>query len=292
MTARRLSSVIRPERCCILHGGPGGWPFDPIAKQLGDALWIDISETPRDYNYLLFVDQFDESNCGELFISLQSMRWAADKRLLAERFATHGVPTPQTFLVDSLDEAHHIRLTHPQIEWCLKYPTGCGASGHRMLTDGMTLPKSWPHPLIVQEFIRMPRPEVYRLYGAGHELFGWIARRFPDGAKTSEWVAHARGARYQRVGEPPIEAMNAARSALEAVELFDTFGCVDLLQRSSGEWVVLEVGTDGLFNHVDRELDVAELETELQRRIAEAFWTPIGWRPWGDGEWVPRTATF
>jgi len=36
------------------------------------------------------------------------------------------------------------------------------------------------------------------------------------------------------------------------------------------------VGTDGLANHVDRALGDAEMESELQRRIAEAFWKWVG----------------
>jgi hypothetical protein len=36
--------------------------------------------------------------------------------------------------------------------------------------------------------------------------------------------------------------------------------------------VVLEVGTDGLYNHVDRELNIPRLEAELMERIAAAFW--------------------
>ena len=57
-----------------------------------------------------------------------------------------------------------------------------------------------------------------------------------------------------------------------AAQLWDSFGCVDLLHKPTGEWVVLEVGTDGLFNHVDRDVGDAELQGELHRRIAAAFW--------------------
>ena len=37
-------------------------------------------------------------------------------------------------------------------------------------------------------------------------------------------------------------------------------------------WVALEVGTDGIVNHVDRELGDPELEAELIERISRAFW--------------------
>ena len=52
----------------------------------------------------------------------------------------------------------------------------------------------------------------------------------------------------------------------------ESFGCVDLLRRPAGEWVVLEVGTDGLFNHVDRDLGDATIGNEILRRISAAFW--------------------
>ncbi|MBY0527216.1 MAG: ATP-grasp domain-containing protein [Gemmataceae bacterium] len=279
---------MKPETCCILNGGGGAWAFASLALQLSDALWVDVSETPRDYNYSLHLDDIDPAACGELFISIHAMQLAADKRLLAERFASEGVPTPETRLINSLAEAESIVAEEPGREWCLKFPTGCGGSGHRMLTPGMALPKDWPLPLVVQEFVRLERPEVYRIYGAGGQLFGWVARRFPAGTKPSAWVAHARGARYELAGEPPAEAIVAARSALESVGLLGSFGCVDLLSKPSGQWVVLEVGTDGMYNHVDRDLGLPELELTIQRRVAEAFWSRADWRPWGSEAWRPR----
>ncbi len=281
---------IGVDSCCIVNGGGGAWAFTSLAQQLGSALWIDVSEKPRRYNYLLFMDELDASAVGELFIPYRSMELAADKRLLAKAFATDSVPTPDTRLVNTLEEAERILQESPNRDWCLKYPTSCGASGHRMLTPGMRLPKDWPVPLVVQEFVKLERPEVFRLYGAGGRVFGWIARRFASGAKASPWVAHARGARYELAGEAPAEAVAAGVAALKAVGLLDSFGCVDLLRRPTGEFVVLEVGTDGMFNHVDRELNNPEFEREILRRIAEAFWARVGWQPWGPGDWFPRPA--
>lgn len=281
---------IRVDSCCILNGGGGAWAFSSLAEQLSTALWIDVSESPRKYNYLLVMDDFDVSRVGELFIPFRGMELAADKRLLAEAFAAASVPIPETRLVNTLKDAEKILQDNPDRAWCLKYPVSCGASGHRMLTAGMTLPKDWPTPLIVQEFLKLERPEVFRLYGAGGQVFGWVARRFPHGVKTSPWVAHARGARYELAGAAPAEAVAAGRAALKAVGLLDAFGCVDLLRRPTGEFVVLEVGTDGMYNHVDRELNCPELEGEILRRIAEAFWARAGWQPWGSGAWFPRPA--
>jgi hypothetical protein len=281
---------IGVESCCVVNGGGGAWAFASLAEQLGSALWIDVSETPRRYNYLLVMDEFGSSGVGELFIPYRSMELAADKRLLAKAFATGSVPTPETRLVDTLEEAQRLLQKTPDRTWCLKYPTSCGASGHRLLTPAMKLPKDWPVPLVVQEFVKLERPEVFRLYGAGGRVFGWIARRFPSRAKPSPWVAHARGARYELAGDAPAEAVAAGVAALQAVGLLDSFGCVDFLRRPTGEFLVLEVGTDGMFNHVDRELNSPELEREILRRIAESFWARVGWQPWGSGPWFPRPA--
>ena len=280
---------MKPE-VCILNGGGGAWAFHSLARQLSDALWVEVSETPREYNYLLHIDGLDPQACGELFIPLRSMQLAADKRLLAELFASAGVPTPTTRLVDSLAEAERLLADEPSREWCVKFPTGCGASGHRLLRPGLILPKDWPLPLVLQEFIRLQRPEVFRLYGAGGSLFGWVVRRFPAGQKHRRGSRMLAAARYELAGKPSVQAVAAASAALEAVGLLDSFGCVDLLRRPSGEWVALEVGTDGVFNHVDRDLGLPELECEIQQRVAEAFWSKVGSRPWGRGPWRPRQA--
>jgi hypothetical protein len=277
---------VTPADGCVLNGGDGGWAFAGLADRLSRALWLDVSATPRRFNYLLQTDQPDPAAS---FVPVEAMRLAADKRRLAAAFAAARVPTPETLLLDSPDDAERLLRERPGREWCVKFPTGCGASGHRLLTPGLTLPRTWPRPLVVQEFVRLARPEVYRTYAAGGGLFGWVARRFPDGTPPSPWVAHARGARYEDAGDAPPEAIAAARLALEAAGLLGSFGCADLLLKPTGEWVVLEVGTDGLFNHVDRDLGLPAVEREIDRRVAEAFWARAGGRPpWGAGGWRPR----
>ncbi len=256
--------------CCILNQGFGAWAFEPLAWQLARALRVPISTEPRDFNYLL---NFEGTVFPRaLFIPLAAIQLAADKRRIAQAFQAADVPTPDTVLLNSFADVRRFVATHPDREWCLKYPTACGAHGHRFVTADSTEPSNWPTPWLVQEFIRLDRPEVYRLYSAGGELFGWVARRFPAGHASSPWVAHAQGARYEVLDDAPANAIAAGRAALQASGLDQSFGCTDLLQRPSGEWVVLEVGTDGLFNHVDRDLGHPVFEAEISRRIARAFW--------------------
>lgn len=262
--------------CCVLNGGGGAWAFEPLARRLSSALGIGIAAEPRCFNYVLCVEHPGCLAGCRSFIPLEAVRRASDKRLLAGLFLEHGVPVPETHLLGTYPEVLRFVREHSGREWCLKYPTGCGAAGHRLVGGALEEPPNWPRPFIVQEFVRLERPEVYRTYCAGGGLFGWVVRRFPESAASTPWVAHARGARYVRLGEPPTGAAEAARRALVAAGLWDSFGCADLLRKPTGEWVVLEVGTDGLFNHVDRDLGDEEFEGELDRRVAGAFWRAAG----------------
>lgn len=264
-------SEPRPD-ACILNQEPGAWAFEPLAEALSAALGVPVSPVPMGFNYVLSASASASDLPPDLasFIPLRSIEIAADKRVLAEVFAAAGVPTPRTLLAPDYEAVQRIVAEHPGREWCLKYPTGCGASGHRSVAAGDPEPRDWPTPFVVQEFIRLERPEVFRIYAAGGESFGWIVRRYA-GEGGSPWVAHARGARYGRCGEAPDEAREVGERAMRAAGVFDSFGCADLLRTPAGRWLALEVGTDGLHNHVDRELDDPELEAEIARRIAAAF---------------------
>jgi hypothetical protein len=264
---------VSPKDCCILNEGNGAWAFGALASRLSSCLGVEISEEPRHFNYLLHIEQ--HSPCIEFksFIPIESIRLASDKRLLAKLFLEKAVQTPQTTLCDTFSEVMALVHDNGRHEWCIKYPTSCGASGHRLLTKNSDEPQNWPRPFVVQEFIRLDRPEVYRVYCAAGQLFGWVVRRFPEGStKSSAWVAHAQGARYVILSDPPPEPLEVARNALEASGLLNSFGCVDLLRRPTGEWLALEVGTDGLFNHVDRDLGNPEFEHQIEDRITSAFW--------------------
>lgn len=234
---------------------------------------IEVAEEPRRFNYVIQVDEDFPLDTVASFIPVASIAIAADKRIVAEVFTRGRVPTPATELPDTFDDVLAVVRAAPEREWCLKYPTGCGAIGHRLVTTESTEPPNWPRPFVLQEFVRCERPEVFRTYCAGGELFGWVVRRFPLDVRPSPWVAHARGARYVVLTERPGAASEVARRALEATGLWTSFGCVDLLHKPTGEWVALEVGTDGIFNHIDREIGDAELEGELQFRVANAFWS-------------------
>ena len=122
---------LSAQDCCVLNSGNGAWAFEPIAIQLSSALGIDVSCEPRRFNYLLHVDDPDQLLGSAFFIPMQAVQLASDKRLLAAVFMAHGVPTPLTRLLDTFDEVRQFVREHSGSAWCLKYPTSCGASGHR-----------------------------------------------------------------------------------------------------------------------------------------------------------------
>ena len=166
--------------------------------------------------------------------------------------------------------------TETQCQWVLKWPTGCGGAGHHLLNAEAPISQDWPRPYVVQKFVRLEVPEVYRLYCVAEETFGWNVRRFPRDIAASPFVAHARGARYELAGDVPPEAEYQARKALSATGLLASFGCVDLLQEDQGQWLVLEANTDGIFSHVDREISIGNIAEEIEDRLAEAFWKWVG----------------
>jgi hypothetical protein len=64
---------MKPNDCCILNSGGGSWAFAPLARQLSDALWVDVSETPRRFNYLLLADDAVAEARDDFFIPFASM---------------------------------------------------------------------------------------------------------------------------------------------------------------------------------------------------------------------------
>lgn len=261
----------------IVNAGDGAWAFDEHAQNLSRLLDTPLA-SGADLVYLLGWDKPTPPDCHALFISWDSIQLASDKRHLAENFARHGVPTPRTYVLDSETELRNFLDRESRVEWILKWPIGSGGSGHRLLDEGTPqsffIPHDWPQPFLVQEFIRLEQPEVFRLYAVGGETFGWNARRFPPGIEASPFVAHALGARYEDAGDVPPEAEEAARMALASIGLLHSFGCADLMCDEHGHWKVLEVNTDGVWHHVDREVAIPGLRQETDARLSAA------WRRW------------
>jgi glutathione synthase/RimK-type ligase-like ATP-grasp enzyme len=265
----------------ILNQSDGGWAFENLAQILSRSLWIDISENAGNLNYILCNDmKIIDANCNS-FIPLDSIRIASDKREIEKKFKTAGVARPQTFILDSSQAVKLFLESHNSNSWILKYPTGCGGIHHRIIQHVDEIPEKWPEPFLIQEFIKSVQPAVYRFYCVDGYLFGFNARKFSDPKISTPWVSHANGARYNYEETPNQEAIETAKAALIATGLDYSFGVVDLVKDINGNWYALEVGTDGIYNHVDRDFENDDLLDELNERLAVAFWKRIGTPPWG-----------
>ena len=184
------------KECAIVNSGLGAWAFQDLANSLAQKLQIEIVETPAKYNYVLAWDKTLDSFENDSFISLKSIKIASDKREQAKIFKTHNIPIPETHLIDKYGDVVEF-IGNDFGQWCIKYPIACGASGHRIVNGITDIPQNWLKPYIVQKFIYLDKPIVYRIYAAGKKLFGWNVRRFPSKAANKPWVAHAQGARYE-----------------------------------------------------------------------------------------------
>lgn len=258
-------------RYVILNAGLGSWAFAELASNLSRELKIEVSETPGDYNYILSWDETDRQTLDKSFIPFQAMKLASDKRLLAKVFKENNIPIPDTHLLNSKREV--IDFVDSNFgQWCIKYPVSCGASGHKIINNIIDISENWLKPYVIQKFIYLDNPIVYRIYCANKKLFGWNLRKFPKSLNQKPWVAHAQGAVYEVLNTIPSEIIDIAIRTFKATYLYNSFGCADLIQDNNEHWLVLEVGTDGIYNYVDRNIGNYNLEEEIARNIANAFW--------------------
>src|SRR5687768_10466033 len=119
----------------IINVGSGAWAFEPIAQHLSQVLPAPLLPG-ADLVYLLGWEENTPPECHAMFIAWDSIQLASDKRLLAENFARHGVPTPRTYVLENEIELRRFLERESRAEWILKWPTGCGGSGHRLLHEG------------------------------------------------------------------------------------------------------------------------------------------------------------
>ena len=260
-------TVARATHARVINAGPEAWVFEEHAARMAKALGTDASEEPARYNFVLGWPADQPLPAGS-FISPKALRCTADKRLQAAAFEEHGVPIPETHVLSTLDDVARFLDAHRGSCWVLKWPVGAGATGHRMLRSVDEIPRLWEPPFLLQRFVEMDEPEVYRLYVVGADAVGWNVRRFPEGVAPSPFVAHAKGARYVDVGLPPAEVVEAGLLAMRAVGLEGGFGAVDFIP-DRGRWLVLEVNTDGPYQHVDRDFEGAD---RLDQQISTCFW--------------------
>jgi glutathione synthase/RimK-type ligase-like ATP-grasp enzyme len=256
----------------ILHTGPWKRVFGRFPEYLSRLTGLPVTETDDrlDFAYLAGWDPVRAPSCPT-YVPYESILLVHDKRRQARAFLEGGVAVPETHLLDSVETLAAFQERRRDKEWVLKWPVGCSGTGHQMLNSGVRITPFWQPPFLVQEFIRLERPEVYRLFAADGETFGWVVRRSPPGETASPWVSYSGGAEVEFLEAPPEKVLSEVLKALKATGLHDSFGAVDLMQSPEGQWLVLEVNTDGIYNYVGREVPVPELRELLDHHVARSF---------------------
>ena len=256
----------------ILHSTPWNRIFGQFPTYLSQLMGLPIVETDErlDFAYLVGWSPARAPSCPT-YISYESILIAHDKRKQAHAFARAGVSIPETHLLDSIETLYTFYRRRRDKQWVLKWPVGCSGMGHQMLTQETQITTFWQPPFLVQEFVRLERPEVYRLYATDGETFGWVVRRALPGKGASPWVSYSLGAEVEFFENPPQEVIPEVGRALEATGLQHSFGAVDILRSSEGRWLVLEVNTDGIFSYVERQVPAQALREQLDHYVAQSF---------------------
>jgi glutathione synthase/RimK-type ligase-like ATP-grasp enzyme len=256
----------------ILHTGPWKRVFGQFPEYLSQLTGLPVTEADDrlDFAYLASWDPVRPPSCPT-YIPYESILLVHDKRRQARAFLEGGVVVPETHLLDSVERLAAFHEQRRDKEWVLKWPVGCSGMGHQMLDSNVQITPFWQPPFLVQEFIRLERPEVYRLYAADGETFGWVVRRSPPGGTGSPWVSYSHGAEVELFEAPPEGVIPEVLRALRATGLQESFGAVDLIQSPQGQWLVLEVNTDGIFNYVARDVPVPELKGLLDYHVHQSF---------------------
>ena len=151
------------QECVVLNAGFGAWAFQELATNLSELLNIEISDLPAKYNYVLSWEE-EDLDIAQSFIPFASIKLASDKRLQAQVFNQNSIPTPETHLIDTFQDVVNF-INNSQGQWCLKYSSGCGGAGHKLINRSEDIPQKWLQPYVVQRFIDLNEPKVYRIYG-------------------------------------------------------------------------------------------------------------------------------
>jgi glutathione synthase/RimK-type ligase-like ATP-grasp enzyme len=241
----------------ILHAGPWKDVFGDFPSRLSACTGLPITETPDGLALVYVLGWFEHRPLPcESFIPLDAIYLAHDKRKQAALFREHGIASPESHLVATEEEALAFPRQRPDKEWILKWPIGCGGAGHQILDANTVMTPLWRPPFLVQELIRMARPRVYRLFVAGGETFSWCVRESNERTAHTPFVSAAGGATVRLEAAVPEAARTEAVRAFMAAGLWDSLGGVDMIQSEAGQWLVLEMNTDGIYHFLQRVVEV------------------------------------
>src|SRR6202012_5036761 len=105
--------------CCVLNSGAGSWAFEPLAQLLSQALGIEISGSPRRFNYLLHLGNTALLDSFSSFIPIEAIRLLLKKRLRPPPLNKNHFPIPKTVLFEPFEHSKNFQNNHPAKKWFL-----------------------------------------------------------------------------------------------------------------------------------------------------------------------------
>ncbi len=178
-----------------------------------------------------------------------------DKFLTSLYLSYHNIPVPRTLYVRSSESISIDELDFPIV---VKLLSGSGGKGV-MIVDNKeafkellsTLESEGKMEFLVQEYIRMIKPQDIRILMAGGELIGAMRRVAKEGEARANVKVGGKVEKY----EPSEEEIKIAKKSLEVLNI--DIGAVDLLSVNGNYYVIelnLNPGIRGLMKATDKDI--------------------------------------
>lgn len=187
-----LASVSRYSTYFERYPSPISDPerFAPVIADIARRHCIDVVLPMTEITTLLLAENQTAlpSGCRLPFAEAQVIADASDKSFVVEAAKTLGVPTPETVVVQSAEEASALadRLRYPAVikpaRSRVRTPTGWLSTGVSYAKDresfetAMTKLHQEEFPILVQERIHGPGVGVFACYNSGRPI-AWFAHR-------------------------------------------------------------------------------------------------------------------
>lgn len=167
------------------------------------------------------------------------LRWNSDKRYLVE-LGSKGIPTIPTRLVEALDEA---ALQEARAEFgddlVIKPPVSASAYGiHRLGPNDPVPDEAAGQTMLVQPFLRAVADEgEYSVMLFGGRFSHTIVKR----PKAGDYRVQPHLGGTESACEPPVGAVELAKSALAAAPAEAIYARVDMVRDNDGELAIIEL---------------------------------------------------
>jgi tetrahydromethanopterin:alpha-L-glutamate ligase len=267
---------VRLSRCGFDTGRPGGLVIPGFGTGLPDAMLVRAVGSGSFESVTLRLDVLHSLGALGIpvFNSARAVEICVDKAATSFALARNGIPTPQTWTVQSGEAARRIvRREAPHGPLVLKPLFGAQGYGLQLIRreEDLPPPDDAAGVYYLQPFVAVERDgfEDYRIFISNGEVIAAMTRR------SAQWITNVRlGAKPERF-VPNAEMIDLALRAAASVDAY--FAGVDMLRDARDALQVIEVnsmpGWRGLqtvtpFSIAERV--AADLLARLRQRVAGA----------------------